>query len=143
MKIRSLASIAIRIILGTIYLWVVADRLGFLGPAGNMGVVWGDFESFLDYTATLNPWFPRAISDVLGYMATITEVVLAVLLISGIRLKEAALASFALLLVFASSLIFAIGIVEAAGFVVFTIVAAGCSLILFREAVHKAKLRTA
>ncbi|MCR9141885.1 MAG: DoxX family protein [bacterium] len=138
MNIKAGLIFTLRLLLGAVYLWVVADRLGLLGPVGNPGVVWGDFESFLDYTATLNPWFPRQVSDFLGYGATFVELALAFLLIGGIRLRAAALASFGLLLVFAMSLVLAIGLREASGFIVFTIVAAGASLLIFREASRKA-----
>jgi uncharacterized membrane protein YphA (DoxX/SURF4 family) len=87
MTIKTGSFIFIRVFLGLMYLWVVADRLGILGPVGNLGVVWGNFDSFLEYTATLNPWFPRVVSDILGYFVTFLEVVLGVLLVSGIRLK--------------------------------------------------------
>ena len=137
MTVRSGIFLIIRLTLAAIYLWVVADRLSLLGPAGNPGVVWGNFETFLDYTATLNPWFPREISDVLGYLATAIEVLLAVLLIIGFRLDYASLLSFGLLMAFASSLVLAIGPVETAGFVAFTVVAAGASFALFREARRK------
>ena len=134
MNIRKGAFLFIRITLGIIYLWVVSDRSGLLGPAGNTGVVWGNFDTFLDYTATLNPWFPRAVSDVLGYLATITEVVLAIMLLGGIRLKEAALASAGLLLTFLISIVFSVGFKEAFDFIVFTIVVAAASALLYREA---------
>lgn len=124
----------IRVFLGLIYLWVVADRLGILGPDGNLGVVWGNFDHFLEYTATLNPWFPRVVSDILGYFVTFFEVVLGVLLVSGIRLKEAALASLAQLLVFLLSMTFSIGFKEAFDYIVFTVVVAAASALVYKGA---------
>ncbi|UAL46026.1 hypothetical protein K7887_13900 [Sutcliffiella horikoshii] len=124
----------IRIFLGLMYLWVVADRLGILGPVGNLGVVWGNFDHFLEYTATLNPWFPRIVSDILGYFVTFLEVVLGVLLVSGIRLKEAALASLAQLLVFLLSMTFSIGFKEAFDYIVFTVVVAAASALVYKDA---------
>lgn len=122
MAVKKYVFISLRILLSVIYLWVVADRIGILGPAGNPGVVWGDFQIFLDYTASLNPWFPRGLSDILGILVTILEVVLAILLTSGYRLKEAAMASCALLLIFTFSMLFSQGFTAAADFIVFTIV---------------------
>ncbi|WP_404346793.1 hypothetical protein LG311_14005 [Sutcliffiella horikoshii] len=124
----------IRIFLGLMYLWVVADRLGIFGPVGNLGVVWGNFDHFLEYTATLNPWFPRIVSDILGYFVTFLEVVLGVLLVSGIRLKEAALASLAQLLVFLLSMTFSIGFKEAFDYIVFTVVVAAASALVYKDA---------
>jgi hypothetical protein len=131
MTIKKSTFLFIRILLAITFLWVVADRLSLLGPAGNTGVVWGNFENFLDYTATLNPWFPRALSDFLGYLVTIVEVLLAVLLVSGIRLKEASLTSFALLNVFILSMIFSIGFKESFDFIVFTVILAIASVLIY------------
>lgn len=123
----------IRFTLASIYLWVVADRLGFLGPAGNIGVVWGNFDKFLDYTATLNPWFPRKLSDIFGYLATFSEITLAFFLLFGIRLKETSLTSLALLMIFVLSLTFSLGFEQAGGFILFTVVLALASAFLYTE----------
>lgn len=133
MSIRKTTFLGMRIILAIIYLWVVADRLSLLGSAGNMGVVWGNFENFLAYTATLNPWFQRGVSDVLGYIVTFLEIVIAVILLSGIRLKEASLASFVLLIIFTLSMIFSVGFTVAYDFIIFTVILAFVSGILYRE----------
>lgn len=134
MTVKTGSFIFIRVSLGLVYLWVVADRLGILGPVGNLGVVWGNFDHFLEYTATLNPWFPRVVSDILGYFVTFLEVVLGVLLVSGIRLKEAALASLAQLLVFLLSMTFSIGFKEAFDYIVFTVVVAAASALVYKDA---------
>lgn len=127
------AIVAVRFLLAFIYLWVVADRLGLLGPAGNMGVVWGDFDTFLAYTASLNPWFPTSISHLLGYIATLAEIALAILLAMNIRLKETFLASFGLLTAFALSMIFSLGLGKAMDFIVFTVILAlVCALMVWK-----------
>lgn len=113
-----------RYLLAITYLWVVADRLGILGPIGTMGVVWGDFSTFLDYTATLNPWFPKNISYFLGYSVTILEIVLAILFIFGLKVKETFLTSFLLLCVFTLSMLFSVGFNQAYDFIIFTVILA-------------------
>ncbi|EQC48729.1 DoxX family protein [Bacteriovorax sp. BSW11_IV] len=122
----------IRMTLAITYFWVVADRLGFLGPAGNVGVVWGDFDKFLEYTATLNPWFPRGLSDFLGYVVTIVEVILGILLISNNFIKYASLASVLLLIIFTLSMTFSLGITEAYDFIIFTVILGIGSGILYK-----------
>jgi len=133
MNLKSNFLLVTRFTIAFTYLWVVADRLSFLGPAGEMGVVWGNFESFLEYTASLNPWFPRSISDILGYIVTVLEVILALLLISGIRLKETSLISLLLLVVFTLSMTFSIGFINAIDFIAFTLVLAAASGFIFVE----------
>lgn len=121
-------SIMSRILLGLTYLWVVGDRLGLLGEAGNMGVVWGNFQSFLDYTATLNPWFPRGLSDFLGYLVTGIEIILGVMFLIGMRLRLVSLASLGLLIIFTLSMLLSLGWSSAYDFIIFTLVLASLSL---------------
>lgn len=137
MTFRKYTFILTRALLAITFLWVVADRLSLLGPAGNNGVVWGNFETFLEYTATLNPWFPRGLSDVLGYFVTILEVILAVFLIVGIRVKESSIVCIALLITFTLSMTFSIGIKEALDFIIFTIVLTAASLYIYWESKQK------
>lgn len=136
---RSGVYLCLRWLLAALYLWVLADRLGLLGGIGNPGVVWGDFKTFLDYTATLNPWAPRGVSDVLGCVVTGLEAVLALWLLSGVRQREAALGSFCLLVTLALSLCLFAGVVEAVDFIAFTVVLAVASWLLYREAARRHK----
>ena len=75
------------------FLSAVADRFGLWGKAGDPGVAWGNFESFLAYTKYLNPWAPDILISPLGYIATILEVVLGVVLLTGFKNKLFALVS--------------------------------------------------
>jgi hypothetical protein len=44
----------------------------------------GDFAHFLEYTRTLNPWLPARWIPALGWLVTITEIVLGVALVAGV-----------------------------------------------------------
>lgn len=79
----------LRYSLAASYLSAVADRFGVWGQAGDSGVVWGNFNSFLEYTQYLNPWAPVALANVLGYIATILEIILPLLLIVGFKVRYA------------------------------------------------------
>ncbi len=72
-----------------------------MGPAGTPGVAWGSFEPFLIYTGELVPFLPARMIPVAGWTATVLEVVLAVGLLVGLRLRVVAFASGLLLLMFA------------------------------------------
>mgnify|MGYP000011670072 CR=1 FL=1 len=130
MNLNKVSLLFLRFSLAGSYLSAVADRFGLWGKSGEAGVVWGNFKAFLDYTQFLNSWAPISLSNFLGYTATILEVVLAILLIIGLRVKETSLVSFGLLMMFALSMIFASGIKGVFDYSVFT--AAGASLLLFR-----------
>jgi len=84
---------------------------------------------FLDYTALLNPWAPKALVPVLGGVATLLEIVLAIGLIIGKRTKIFALGSAILLMVFALSMTFTLGVKSPLDYSVFT--AFGAALLLF------------
>jgi uncharacterized membrane protein YphA (DoxX/SURF4 family) len=83
------------------FLSAVADRLGMWGPYGAANVAWGDMKHFLPYAAKLNPWFPAAIILPVGWIATIAELALGILLLIGWHTRRAAWLSGCLLLAFA------------------------------------------
>jgi uncharacterized membrane protein YphA (DoxX/SURF4 family) len=58
-------------------------------------------EHFLLYVAKLNPWFPSVLIPAVGWVATIAEIVLGLLLLMGWQTRWAAKCSGCLLLAFA------------------------------------------
>ena len=125
---RSLAALFTRVALAAAYLSAVADRFGLWGAPGDPNVGWGNFEHFLAYTAMLNWYWPSSMIPLLGWTATIIEIVLAVLLLAGLFVREAALASGALLIIFAVSMTAALGAEPPLSYSVWT--AAGASFLL-------------
>lgn len=133
MNKTKLAFIFLRMALAGSYLSAVADRFGFWGKAGEPGVVWGNFEAFLGYTQFLNPWAPQGLSNILGYTATILEIILAVLFLIGFKFRPTALISGILLSIFALSMTFTSGIKGAFDYSVFTATAASFLLCYLPE----------
>ncbi|WP_394829135.1 DoxX family protein [Pendulispora albinea] len=128
------AQALLRFGIGTAFLSAVADRFGLYGPPGAPGVGWGDFAHFTEYTHTLTWWVPSALTPLLAWLATLGEIVFGVMLLVGLRTREAALGSAALLTSFALSMTFsARGIHSAFSYSVFS--AAGGALLLatFRD----------
>lgn len=123
-----LAQLAARLALAASFLSAVADRLGVWGGPGTAGVTWGNYRAFLDYSQTLLPIFPASVADVLATVATGLEVLFAVLLLSGIQLKWAALGSALLLGVFALSMTLTAGFKPALDYSVWTAAAAALLL---------------
>lgn len=103
------AQVLVRYALAITFLSAVADRFGLWGAPGDPNIAWGNYARFLDYTAILIPWVPKALASILGGIATLLEVVFAVMLIVGFRTKEASLASSILLLTFALSMALTVG----------------------------------
>ncbi len=136
MKQRNIKKIIltfVRYALAITFLSAVADRLGFWGAPGEANVAWGSWSNFLDYTALLNPWAPKALVSVLGGIATLLEVVFAIGLMIGVRTKIFALGSAILLLVFALSMTFTLGIKSPLDYSVFSVSAAALLLFLQYE----------
>ncbi len=111
----------LRVALAAAFLSAVADRFGYWPPDVS---VWGSWEAFLDYTALINPWVPSAMIGGIAILATVAEVVLALLLLVGYRTKWAAQASALLLLLFGLAMAFTTGIKSALDYNVFTAAAA-------------------
>ena len=121
---RDYASIAARLALGVTFLYSIADRFGFLGPPGSANVSWGTFSRFASYVGILNWYLPKATITSLAIIETILEILLAILLITGIRLRVVSYASATLLLSFAVTMTIAAGIGAPLAYSVFTASAA-------------------
>lgn len=124
MDSKNIALILTRYALALTFLSAVADRFGLWGEPGLKNVAWGNYSNFLDYTAVLNPWASKALLPLIGGIATALEVILAIALIIGWRIKEVSLASAVLLLTFALSMALTLGIKAPLDYSVFTASAA-------------------
>jgi uncharacterized membrane protein YphA (DoxX/SURF4 family) len=114
-----------RLALGVGFLSAVADRFGMWGPAGARNVAWGDFASFSTYAAKLNPWAPDAWMPAIAWSVTIAEIVLGVLLVVGLKTRQAAFASGLLLSLFALGMTVGTGVKTAFDASVFAAAALG------------------
>jgi len=116
--------IFVRFALALSFLSAVADRFGLWGAPGSANVSWGNFANFLDYTALLNPWAPKAAILYIGGLATVLEVMFAIGLIFGFRIRLTALGSAILLFIFGLAMTFAFGIKSPLDYSVFSASAA-------------------
>lgn len=94
------AGLILRIVLAITMLSAVADRFGIWGAPGSNGVAWGNWENFVMYTQTLNPYANKATAEILGGIATFLEVLLSLLLLFGFKTRIAALGTTFLLFLF-------------------------------------------
>ena len=134
MNTKVLSFLFVRIALAASFLSAVADRFGVWGNAGSPGVVWGNFQSFTDYTATLMSYLPMSLITGLAWVATIAEVVLALLLLIGFKLRIVSLLSAVLLASFALTMAFSYGLKAPLDYSVFTACAAALLLARTSEA---------
>jgi len=126
--LRAFAAFFMRMALGAGFLSAVADRFGIWGPAGTPSVAWGNFQTFLAYTARLNPWCPAGLVPALGWIATLAETVLGVALILGFQIRITAFLSGVLALCFALAMTVTLGVHAPLNFSVF--VCSGGSFLL-------------
>ena len=124
-----LANWAVRIALAAAFLSAVADRIGLWGPPGTEGVAWGDIKTYESYVALLNWFLPTALIPLVGWTATIAEVVIALGLLIGWRLRWFALAAAILLTLFGLTMVIAFGLKSPLDYSVFS--AATAAFLLF------------
>ncbi len=110
LKTINIAQLALRIAISLSFLSAVADRFGFWGKPGSDSVVWGNWQNFVDYSNTLNFYLSPQLGEIAAVVATVLEIVFAVLLIFGFKTKLTAVASGVLLLIFALSMTTSIGV---------------------------------
>ncbi|MFV0304058.1 MAG: DoxX family protein [Moheibacter sp.] len=112
------------------FLSAVADRFGFWSEKNS---IWGNWNSFLQYTEVINPWLPKFMIPTIGILVTVAEIIFAICLIIGLKTEFFAKLSGVLLLVFALSMTFSIGIKGALDYSVFSTSAGAFALSLMRD----------
>lgn len=127
---KKIIKLFLRLAISAGFLSASADRFG-LWPKDVS--VWGDWNSFLEYTEIINPWVPISLIPTLAIVATAAEIIFAVFLILGYKTELFARLSGILLLLFALSMTFSTGIKGAFDYSVFSASAAAFALSLIKE----------
>lgn len=70
----------------------------------------GNYSRFLDYTQTLNKYWPTSLIPTLGAVATGTEILFGILILAGWHTRIAARLSGGLLIVFATTMTISLGV---------------------------------
>lgn len=121
----------LRIALSAGFLSATADRFGMWPKAVS---AWGNWQNFVAYTKTLNPFAPDSLVPFLAYAATGLEIALGILLLTNFKTNWVAKASSALLLVFALTMSISKSIKAPLDYSVFTSSAASFALSVLVEA---------
>ena len=112
--------LALRLSLAAAFLSAVGDRFGAWGPHGAPPASWGDWHHFRIYADRLNWYMPAAVRPAAAVLGTAAEVIFAIALITGFRLREAAIGSGVLLTIFGISMALALGLKAPLDYSVFT-----------------------
>jgi uncharacterized membrane protein YphA (DoxX/SURF4 family) len=117
---RNASSVVLRLGLALGFLSAVADRFGLWGSFGERNVEWGDYSRFLDYTQTLNGYWPTSFIPTLGAFATGAEILFGLLILVGWHTRIAARLGGGLLIVFATAMTISLGIKSVFNYAVLT-----------------------
>ncbi len=117
---RNISSMVLRLGLGLGFLSAVADRFGLWGSFGEPNVEWGNYSRFLDYTRTLNGFWPASLIPTLGAVATGAEILFGLLILVGWHIRIAARLSGSLLIVFATTMTISLGVKSVLNYAVLT-----------------------
>ncbi|MDM1296573.1 DoxX family membrane protein [Sphingobacterium sp. N143] len=118
----------LRVAVATAFLSAVADRFGLWGPPGSANASWGNWANFVQYANQLNFFMPAPLANLMAILATLFEVILAVLLLIGYRTRLSAILSGVLLTAFAITMTLSLGIKSTFNYSVW-IGAAACFLL--------------
>ncbi|TGV00368.1 DoxX family protein [Flavivirga rizhaonensis] len=127
---QNIIKLFLRLAVSVGFLSAVADRFGFWQQ--NVSV-WGNWQSFLDYTQLINPYIPKSLIPFLGVMATATETLFALCLLIGFKTETFAKLSGFLLLIFALAMCFSTGIKDVFDYSVLSASAAAFALSSMKE----------
>ena len=117
---RNISSVVLRLGLGLGFLSAVADRFGLWGSFGERNVEWGNYSRFLDYTQTLNGYWPTSWIPALGAVATGAEILFGLLILVGWHTRIAARLGGGLLVVFATTMMISLGVKSVLNYAVLT-----------------------
>lgn len=96
-RLTRFAGCFVAILIALDFLGAVADRFGVLGSPGDAGVSWGSWSAFVDYTDAMLNGIARPVAEAGAVAATVVELVLAGLLLSGWQRRWVAKATSGLL----------------------------------------------
>ncbi len=120
----------LRISIAAGMLSAVADRFGMWPKEVS---AWGNWKTFLEYTGSLNPWFPSPVIPAIGAIATGAETIFAFCLLIGYKTELFAKLTGWLLLLFGLAMTYSIGIKAPLDYSVFAASGAAFALSLLKE----------
>ena len=102
---QNLVKLFLRLAIALGFLSAVADRFELYPKEIS---VWGTWQSFVEYTAFINPWLPASLVAPAAIAATAAEVAFGIALLIGFKTELSAKLSGILLLTFALAMTFSL-----------------------------------
>jgi|SRR5690606_29373128 len=104
---KTTTKLFLRLAIAAGFLSAVADRFGLWPQAQSF---WGNWNNFVNYTQTLNPWLPGKMVSILAIIVTVLEIAFAIFLLIGFKTSLFAKLSGFMLLLFALAMTYSLGI---------------------------------
>lgn len=104
---KTTTKLFLRLAIAAGFLSAVADRFGLWPQAQSL---WGNWNNFVNYTQTLNPWLPGKMVSILAIIVTVLEIAFAIFLLIGFKTSLFAKLSGFMLLLFALAMTYSLGI---------------------------------
>lgn len=114
--ITNIVTLFLRLALAAGFLSAVAARLNLWGKHASIAVAW---NSFINYTAEVNSFLPKNFVASIAVLATMLEVLFALMLLIGFKTSYASFGSGILLLLFALAMTYSFGVKEPLDYSVF------------------------
>lgn len=124
MKVERWGMIYTRLALAAAFLSAVASRFGLWDKTFDLR----HFSSFIQYTAEVNSFLPKALIPFVAWAVTILETTLGILLVGGLWPRWVALASALLLAIFGTAMAISFGVKSPLDYSVFS--ASGAAVLL-------------
>jgi putative oxidoreductase len=112
----NITTLFLRVALAAGFLSAVAGRLNLWGKHASVAQAW---KSFISYTAEVNSFLPKNFIVFIAVLATMLEVLFAMMLLVGFKTSYASVGSGILLLLFALAMAYSFGIKEPLDYSVF------------------------
>lgn len=114
--ITNMVTLFLRLALAAGFLSAVAGRLNLWGKHASMAQAW---NGFVNYTAEVNSFLPKNFIAFIAVLATLLELLFAIMLIAGFKTSYASFGSGLLLLLFALAMTYSFGVKEPLDYSVF------------------------
>lgn len=121
-RLRWLAA-PLRIFIGVAFTGAICDRLGLFGGPGTPGVSWGNFKTFVAYTAQVNSFLPATLIPSLAAIESFIEGALGAAMMLGFSVRKVTLSSAALLCCLGLAMTISLGFASQFPFAVFVLTA--------------------
>lgn len=106
------AVLLLRLALAVTFLATIADKMGYWGKPGTNSVIWGNWDNYTDAVSRLLFFLPAGFSGKLAIAFTLLEIIVALMLLFGLKVRWAAIGTAVYTLLLAVLITLSLGLKE-------------------------------